>query len=148
MKTTIVAALMIAVAVPAFAGDWAYVSSGENVRIGMDRATIRRSGDIARAWVVTVYPSLQTLAQHRFDYRVELRSFDCSERTQRVNYMALYTFGSGQTNAQDMDSGALRVIPDTTGDYVLMAACDPTIIAEPFYESSADLARDMVEHGF
>lgn len=130
------------------AGEWAWVGSGEQIRVGMDRATISTSFDMTTAWVVTVYPTKQTIGQYVYDYRVEQRSFSCSRRTQGVSFIALYNLEGQQIHSQSGEAVPSPIIPDTTGDQVLKAACDARGISGPFYASSWIFASSMVANNF
>ncbi|QCQ99117.1 hypothetical protein [Brevundimonas sp. SGAir0440] len=134
MKKWVMAFALAMISSAASAGDWRFVSIGDDFAAGIDFSRRTRTGDIARAWVINSGTT---------KFQLFLAEFDCRQSSMTVLTSATYD-NLGNVIGQSSARGApVYSVPDTVGDNTLRAACDnkPNWLAG--LNETYDRARDF-----
>ena len=109
MKFGLIAALSaFFVAGPALAQEWVAVSANDDKVLGLDQASVRRSGGQATAWTITTFKATKSFdGETYFDYVVTREVFDCEQ--DRSRSLAIRSFL--------LDNDDPTVVINETGDW-------------------------------
>jgi hypothetical protein len=116
--TTIIAALLTTIAVPAAASDWRAISIADRDIVYLEFEGMQKSGRQSTAWVWVIS---KDAAGRSFDNHKQLLQVDCEQNTLRTittsTYLGTDHVGTG---------GAVPVryaVPDSNGSAIVGAAC-------------------------
>lgn len=126
MRTSIIAAIMLAGAGSAQAGEWHYL--GGDVRTGfvqgIETSSIRKSGNIVMLWTVSVYPAANADGR---DYTLSLYRFDCQAGSMGAMSHEDFRLDGSPIGSPREGGAPIFATPDSFAGANLRAACNDEI---------------------
>lgn len=110
---------------PALASSWNYIDIGlDDAKYFFDADTVVKSKNVVIVWIKTVQVSE---ANGHGSWSIAARSrMDCEKKTTQTLAASAYDVNGKFIEAYNTPATENAVIPDSKGDLLLKAACDPT----------------------
>jgi hypothetical protein len=117
--------LMLITASSNVMAEWVEIESNETDTFYADPATIRKTGNIVRMWVLTDYKTVQTNASKPYMSKLGVRKYDCKEKQSRATIKTLHSknMGVGKYVGIIGNRPWLPVSPRTTSELLWKFAC-------------------------
>ena len=117
--------LMLITASSNVMAEWVEIESNETDTFYADPATIRKTGNIVRMWVLTDYKMVQTNASKPYMSKLGVRKYDCKEKQSRATIKTLHSknMGVGKYVGIIGNRPWLSVSPRTTSELLWKFAC-------------------------
>jgi len=105
--------------------EWVEIESNETDTFYADPATIRKTGNIVRMWVLTDYKMVQTNASKPYMSKLGVRKYDCKEKQSRATIKTLHSKNMGVDKYVGIIGNRpwLPVSPRTTSELLWKFAC-------------------------
>ena len=116
--------LMLITASSNVMAEWVEIESNETDTFYDDPATIRKTGNIVRMWVLTDYKMVKTNASKPYMSKLGVRKYDCKEKS-RATIKTLHSknMGVGKNVGIIGNRPWLPVSPRTTSELLWKFAC-------------------------
>jgi hypothetical protein len=123
MRKTVMMLLLAAMSSSAMA-EWVLVGEGTNgTNFYIDPKTIKKDGNLRRAWLVTDLPTADDRGIHS---RLALQEFDCKGERRRTLSLSVHSgpmAGGNVIRNQDSQGNWQYIAPGTTGEAMLKLVC-------------------------
>lgn len=118
--------LMLLVPATAASAEWTRVEYNDNYILYVDRATIRRNGNLVKMWSLVDYKTVKTVVgQSNLSYKAQ-EEYDCKEEKSRTLAITWFTgqMGRGTVNHTDNRTGEWSPIaPESNGEVMWKITC-------------------------
>ena len=127
MMKRLLMGLMLLVTATAASAEWTRVDYTDNYIQYVDRATIRRNGNLVKMWGLADYKTMQTVADGQSYLSSKTQEeYDCKE--EKVRLLAFTNFsgqmGSGKVVGSDYNPGQwIPIQPASAGELLWKVAC-------------------------
>jgi hypothetical protein len=120
MKFVLSVLAAVLMAAPTSAADWVRSEVTIDQTSYVDSASLRRAGDVVRAWEKTTYPPTNP---KKWKEVKSLSEFDCASRQSRVLTLTVY-FTDGNNETENKVTEWKYVVPETVGESILDFVCN------------------------
>ena len=126
MMKRLLLALLLLLASGAASAEWTAIDSADHLIIYVDRATIRRNGNLVKMWSMADYKKAQVIdGQYGLSSRSQ-SEYDCKEEMHRNLALAFFSGQMGSGTVNSTGDGTLRwrpVAPGSIAEALWEVAC-------------------------
>ena len=118
--------LMLLVTAGAASAEWTVAGGNDQFVQYVDRATIRRNGNLVKMWVLSDLKTVQTDAGDSYLSSKAQNEYDCKEERSRILAFTWFSgkMGNGKVVYSDSDPGKWKPIsPESIGEIKWKVAC-------------------------
>ena len=118
--------LMLLVTAGAASAEWTRAGGSDEFIQYVDRATIRRKGNLVKMWDLKDYKTVRTVAGDSYLSDKAQQEYDCKEEKKRVLAFTNFSgqMGSGKVVYSDNDPGKwVPIYPGSNGEMLWEIAC-------------------------